>query len=315
MCSFHRLRRMLKICYLGLVNMPNWLKKIVLLIVKNEGYMKKYLTLSLFTLITTVSFASYQAPAPGDSTEAEDDDCAVFDFIPAEGIYSQWDTEVVHYYGQNTIEQFANTRLTLAHNSNCDFFFPVPNALITSKFGPRGRRHKMHKGIDIDLETGDPVYAAFEGKVRYAMYNESYGNCVVIRHPNGLETYYAHLSRIDVKSGDYVQAGDHLGAGGNTGHSRGSHLHFEIRFLGVAIDPFTIIQEGKNELALQSFVVNQRSEKVATIKTTEKYHTVQPGDDLQKIGELYCVPVSVLMQLNAITEDQMLALDSQIRYQ
>lgn len=277
--------------------------------------MKNILTLSVFTLITTWGFASYQAPGPGDSTDVHSECDAFDDIIPADGIYSQWDTEVVHYYGQNTIEQFANTRLTLAHNTNCDFFFPVPNGYITSKFGVRGRKHKMHKGIDIDLETGDPVFAAFEGKVRYAMYNESYGNCIVIRHPNGLETYYAHLSRIDVKSGDYVQAGDHLGAGGNTGHSRGSHLHFEVRFLGVAIDPFSIIKEGENKLALQSFVINQKSEKVATIKTTEKYHTVQPGDDLQRIGELYCVPVSVLMELNAITEDQMLALDSQIRYQ
>lgn len=277
--------------------------------------MKRILTSSIFALITSLGFASYQTPDPGDSTNVDNECDAFDDIIPAEGMYSQWDTEVVHYYGQNTIEQFANTRLTLAHNSNCDFFFPVPNALITSKFGPRGRRHKMHKGIDIDLETGDAVYSAFEGKVRYAMYNESYGNCVVIRHPNGLETYYAHLSKIHVKSGDYVQAGVHLGDGGNTGHSRGSHLHFEVRFLGVAIDPFTIIKEGENKLALQSFVVNQHSEKVAVIRTSEKFHLVQPGDDLHRIAELYCVPVSVLIELNAISEDQMLALDSRIRYQ
>jgi len=277
--------------------------------------MKKLITSSLFTLITAAAFAAHHAPEPGDSTET-DNVCDIFEeLIPADGLYSQWDTEVVHYYGQNTIEQFANTRLVLAHNSNCDFFFPVPNGHITSKFGPRGRRKRMHKGIDIDLETGDAVFAAFEGKVRYAMYNESYGNCVVVRHPNGLETYYAHLDKIHVKSGDYVQAGDYLGNGGNTGHSHGSHLHFEIRFLGVAIDPFTIIKEGENKLALQSFVVNQKSEKVAVIKTSEKYHVVQPGDDLQKIAELYCVPVAVLMELNAISEDQMLALDSMVRYQ
>ena len=283
--------------------------------------MKEILTISIFTLTTTFGFASYQAPDPGDSTETLDlehdhKDCGVFDdIIPADGFYSQWDTEVVHYYGQKNIEQFANTRLTLAHNSNCDFFFPVPNALITSKFGPRGRKHRMHKGIDIDLETGDAVHAAFEGKIRYAMYNDSYGNCVVIRHPNGLETYYAHLDKILVKSGDYVQAGDYLGAGGNTGRSRGSHLHFEVRFLGVAIDPFSIIKEGEFKLALESFVVNQKSEKIAVIKSTEKFHLVQPGDDLQKIAEIYCVPVATLIELNSVSEDQMLALDSRLRYQ
>lgn len=278
--------------------------------------MKQFLASTLLTLTTAFAFASFQAPQPGDTTETENKECDAFDdLIPADGFYSQWDTEVVHYYGQHTIEQFANTRLTLTHNSNCDFFFPVPNGVITSKFGPRGRKHRMHKGIDIDIETGDAIYAAFEGKVRYAMYNQSYGNCVVIRHPNGLETYYAHMEKLHVKSGDYVQAGDYLGAGGNTGHSRGSHLHFEVRFLGVAIDPFTIIKEGENKLALQSFVVNKKSEKIATIKTGEKFHLVQPGDDLQKIAEMYCVPVAVLLELNAITEDHMLALDSMLRYQ
>lgn len=278
--------------------------------------MKKLLTTNLLALIATATFAANQLPHPGDTVETDNHVCDHFeDIMPADNFYEQWDTEVVHYYGQRTIEQFANTRLILAHNSNCDFFFPVPNGRITSKFGPRGRRGRMHKGIDVDLETGDAVYAAFEGKVRYAMYNESYGNCVVIRHPNGLETYYAHLDKIAVKSGDYVQAGDYLGPGGNTGRSRGSHLHFEIRFLGVAIDPFTLIKESEYKLALETFVVNYKSEKVATIRTTEKYHLVQPGDDLQRIAELYCVPVAVLRELNPVTEDMMLALDSKIRYQ
>lgn len=277
--------------------------------------MKKLLTLSFFPLFTTLGTAYSQTSISGDSVHVHHD-CDVFDdIIPADEFYGQWDTEAVHYYGQNTIEQFANTRLTLAHNSNCDFFFPVPSGYITSKFGPRGRKKKMHKGIDIDLETGDAVYSAFEGKVRYAMYNSSYGNCVVVRHPNGLETYYAHLNKLGVKPGDYVQAGDYLGDGGNTGRSRGSHLHFEVRFLGVPIDPFTIIKEGEQKLALESFVVNQSRQKIATITTTERYHTVKPGDDLQRIAEIYCVPVAILLELNAITEDQMLILDSTVRYQ
>ncbi len=85
--------------------------------------------------------------------------------------------------------------------------------------------------------------------------------------------------------------------------------------MGVAIDPFTINNEGEHKRALQSFVVNQQSEKVAIIKTTEKYHLVQPGDDLQKIAEIYRVPAALLMELNSISEDQMLALDSRLRYQ
>jgi hypothetical protein len=279
--------------------------------------MKKMWMSNLFALFTAANiFAHAYQPNPGDTVETETHVCGHFDdFIPADGFYGQWDPDVVHYYGEKTIEQFANTRLLLAHNSQCDFFFPVPGGRITSKFGPRGKKHKMHKGIDIDLETGDPVYAAFEGKVRYAQYNQSYGNCVVIRHPNGLETYYAHLDAIAVKSGDYVQAGDYLGPGGNTGRSRGSHLHFEIRFLGVAIDPFSVIRESDFKLALETMIINHRSEKVATIRTAEKFHVVKPGDDLQFIAELYCVPVAQILELNGINEDQMLVLDSRIRYQ
>jgi murein DD-endopeptidase MepM/ murein hydrolase activator NlpD len=278
--------------------------------------MKEILTTSLFALLTATMFGMSYQPNPGDSVESEGHTCNHFeDIFPAENIYGQWDTDVVHYYGQQTIEQFANTRLVLAHNSNCDFFFPVPNGRITSKFGPRGRKGRMHKGIDIDLETGDPVYSAFEGKVRYAAYNDSYGNCVVVRHPNGLETYYAHLDKLGVASGDYVQAGDYLGTGGNTGRSRGSHLHFEVRFLGVPIDPLSIIKEGEYKLALESLVINSKSEKVAVIRTGEKYHTVQPGDDLQSIAEKYCVSVASLIELNSISENTMLLIDSKIRFQ
>lgn len=113
-------------------------------------------------------------------------------------------------------------------------------ARITSKYGPRRRR--MHKGIDLKVLKGDTIRAAFNGKVRIkAFERRGYGYYVVLRHPNGLETIYGHLSKILVEENQIVRAGETIGLGGNTGRSTGSHLHFETRFLGQAINPAEII--------------------------------------------------------------------------
>ena len=99
---------------------------------------------------------------------------------------------------------------------------------VYSPFGPRRRRR--HQGVDLPLHTGDPVYAAFDGKVRLSKYHRGYGNLVIIRHENGLETFYGHLSRREVEPGDWVRAGEVIGLGGSTGRSNGPHLHFETRY-------------------------------------------------------------------------------------
>ena len=103
------------------------------------------------------------------------------------------------------------------------------------KFGPR--RGRRHQGVDIPLKTGDPIYAAFTGKVRMSKYLGGYGNVVVIRHENGIETFHGHLSKRMVEVGDWVNAGDIIGLGGSTGRSTGPHLHFETRYQGFAFDP------------------------------------------------------------------------------
>lgn len=115
-----------------------------------------------------------------------------------------------------------------------EFCFPVKNAK-TSNYG--WRWHRGHHGVDIRLNTGDPVHCAFSGIVRVAARMGGYGNCVVVRHPNGLETLYGHLSQIKVKPYQEVQAGDIIGLGGSTGNSTGPHLHFEVRFLYQTFDP------------------------------------------------------------------------------
>lgn len=123
-------------------------------------------------------------------------------------------------------------------NDSSEFCFPVRNAK-TSTYGWRWKRG--HHGVDIRLRTGDPVHAAFGGTVRVASRMGGYGNCVVIRHTNGLETLYGHLSKINVKHGQHVEAGEVIGLGGSTGRSTGPHLHFECRFLYQTFDPEWIL--------------------------------------------------------------------------
>lgn len=118
---------------------------------------------------------------------------------------------------------------------------PVKGRL-TSPFGYRPRFGRMHKGVDLNLQVGDTVRASFDGRIRITQYEgKGYGYYVVVRHDNGLETVYGHLSRFLVKPNQYVKAGDPIALGGNTGRSTGPHLHFETRFMGIAINPATII--------------------------------------------------------------------------
>ncbi|MBO6248083.1 MAG: M23 family metallopeptidase, partial [Bacteroidales bacterium] len=110
---------------------------------------------------------------------------------------------------------------------------------VYSKFGYRHRRR--HQGADLPLQTGTPVYAAFDGKVRLSKYYKGYGNLVILRHENGLETFYAHLSKTMVSEDEWVSAGSIIGLGGSTGRSSGPHLHFETRYKGYAFDPEWLI--------------------------------------------------------------------------
>ena len=119
------------------------------------------------------------------------------------------------------------------------FSMPIEQSFITSNFGRRWNRN--HNGVDIKAYRGDTVYSAFGGKVRVVKYEPNgYGNVIVIRHWNGLETVYGHLSKQIVKVNDIVEAGQAIGLAGNTGRSTGTHLHFETRFCGLPINPLEI---------------------------------------------------------------------------
>ena len=154
----------------------------------------------------------------------------------AHSFKSKWSNEDVITCTTNDVSLMTDTLwmcvLDSLHNN-----YAIPfDGQMTSKYGYR--RGRRHNGVDIDLETGDTICAAFDGKIRYAKYHENgFGNLIVIRHYNGLETYYAHCSKLMVAPNQDVKAGDPIGLGGNTGHSSGSHLHFEVRFYDNPINP------------------------------------------------------------------------------
>ena len=152
---------------------------------------------------------------------------------PAEDIYDlNWSHTTVHPYNVNDAPNTYKIDLR-------EFSMPLKkNMTVTSKVGYRVRFKRMHKGVDISLHVGDTIYACFDGKVRMTAYQPSgYGNVVVLRHYNGLETIYGHMSKILVKENQYVRNGQPIGLGGNTGRSTGPHLHLETRFCGDLIDP------------------------------------------------------------------------------
>ena len=145
-----------------------------------------------------------------------------------------WDSPRVNCYDGIEIPATAKIDVT-------GFYMPVSGQL-TSAYGYRPRFRRMHRGVDLNLNTGDTVRAAFNGRVRIVNYEaKGYGKYVVIRHDNGLETVYGHFSKHLVERNQFVKAGEPIGLGGNTGRSFGAHLHFETRYLGVAINPAAII--------------------------------------------------------------------------
>jgi len=189
---------------------------------------------------------------------------------PAGDIYSTWDhTSALIAPG------------ALPPNFKVDlrgFAMPTPSRKITSKFGPRWGR--QHKGLDIKVYIGDTIYAAFDGKVRIVKFNAGgWGYYVVLRHPNGLETLYGHLSKQLVKEDEIVRAGQPIGLGGNSGASTGSHLHFETRLLGTAINPALMFDFEGQDVTGDYYVVNtgtiQNTKKAAVATTLTAKEEVQ----------------------------------------
>jgi murein DD-endopeptidase MepM/ murein hydrolase activator NlpD len=161
------------------------------------------------------------------------------------------------------------------------------------------------------------VKCAFEGTVRISRKSSTFGNVVVVRHKNGLETIYAHLSRLDVKIGDHVEAGDLLGLGGNTGRSRGSHLHFEVRYKGMAINPESVISFEYGTLLVDKLLIDKHCfnyvKDYSKYKGKSHYYQVRKGDTLSKIAQRHKVSVNTLCKLNKITKKTILRPGRKLR--
>jgi murein DD-endopeptidase MepM/ murein hydrolase activator NlpD len=171
-----------------------------------------------------------------------------------------------------------------------------------------------HDGLDISLKKGDSVKVAFDGKVRYATYNRGgYGNLVIVRHFNGLETYYAHLSKLIVRPDQTVKAGDIIGLGGSTGRSFAPHLHFEVRYRDKPLDPLRFIDfEQKQLVAGYKLIVNNNKREPRALKK-DTYHRIKRGESLQKIAKIYGVTVKHLCAINNLSPKAKLKKGSKIK--
>ena len=232
---------------------------------------------------------------------------------PALSLYPNWSNQYVHAYGKEVIIPESYT-IDLT-----GFHMPTPSTRITSPFGPRWRR--MHNGLDLKVNIGDTIVAAFDGKVRIVRYERrGYGKYVVIRHDNGLETIYGHLSKQLVEENQLVKAGEVIGLGGNTGRSTGSHLHFETRFLGIAINPIYMFDFPKQDIVADTYTFRKAkgvkragSHDTQVADGTIRYHKVKSGDTLSRIAKLRGVSVSTLCKLNRIKPTTTLRIGQVLR--
>lgn len=168
---------------------------------------------------------------------------------------NNWDTMSIFAYRNIELKDLQEVMQLKLIDSLSEFCPPIVGRVL-SKYGPRRRRN--HNGVDIPLRVGEPILASFDGKVRYAKYNSGgYGFLVILRHKNGLETWHAHLSRLNVKPGDYVKAGQVIGFGGNTGRSRGPHLHFEMRYADQSFDPEFVVDFENGLIRYQTFALER----------------------------------------------------------
>lgn len=228
---------------------------------------------------------------------------------PADSAYNFiWTDARVNPYGNLFDQLNEDIRIPMA-----GFRLPHPG-YVTSPYGMR--RYRMHKGTDIKVQIGDSIRSAWDGQIRIVGWDpQGYGYYVVVRHDNGLETIYGHLSTPLVDEYQRIYAGEVLGLGGNTGRSTGSHLHWEIRYLGEAMNPAGFVDfatgqlKNKEEYVIGIKAMKQKKAEQAAMK----YHKVKQGDTLSGIAKKYGTTVKKLCQLNGIKETKILQIGMKIR--
>ena len=246
---------------------------------------------------------------------------------PGLDLYPSWNNEFVQAYGNAIVPESYTFDLK-------GFCMPTEHTRITDVFGYRPRRRRAHYGLDIKVYVGDTIRAAFDGKVRIVKNQgrRGYGKYVVIRHDNGLETVYGHLSKQLVDINQLVKAGEPIALGGNTGRSTGSHLHFETRFLGEVINPEFMFDFPNQDIVSDSYLfvrganryAYQRTRALAAVKSGKsgaaeaeksaiRYHKIRKGDTLGRISRLYHVSIDRLCQVNGIKRTTTLRIGQVLR--
>lgn len=233
--------------------------------------------------------------------------------VPAAHLYPEWKNSGVHY----TTALPDSFRIDLR-----GYVMPTTNTKITDIFGYRPRRRRVHNGLDIKVQRGDTIYAAFDGKVRITAYQRrGYGHYILIRHNNGIETLYAHLTKKLVTVNQDVRAGDPIGLGGNTGRSSGAHLHFETLLLGKALNP-ALFFDFKNQKTTSDTYLYRRpgskyieNGKVKVAGPEPKYHKVKSGETIGKIARKYGVSQATIFKLNKLSPSSVIRIGQTIRYQ
>ena len=271
----------------------------------------------------------YQAPFLKNYDDEDDEEGSLQPFtLDDEGVDSEediileaFDTMAIHLPKLNPSSIDEPIMLELPK-----FSWPTPTtARVSSHFGRRRRR--WHYGLDLAQPTGEPIYAAFDGVVRISKRNRSYGNLVIIHHANGLETYYAHMSKRDVAVGDHVKSGDQIGLCGNTGRSFGSHLHFEIRYMGNAMNPEDVLDCSTHDLISHTLTLTSDSfRKVGNSRvggrssggsssgaSSSGWYRVRSGDTLEKIARRNGTTVKRLCQLNGIKATSTLRVGQRLK--
>ncbi len=245
-----------------------------------------------------------------------------------------WDTEKLFPYKEVDMSAMPNSVVIELLDSVTGYHCPYQGTI-----HPRGkygmRRRRQHQGIDLPLKTGDPIYATFSGRVRISQYNRGgYGNLVIIRHDNGLETYYGHLSERMVTPNQWVEAGQVIGLGGSTGRSTGPHLHYETRYYGQSFDPERLIDFKSGELCRDMFLLKksyfsihskagqdfdeeianaEQDKKEDAEKAAMRYHTIRKGDTLGHLARRYGTTVGNICRLNGIKSTTILRLGRKLR--
>ena len=233
-----------------------------------------------------------------------------------------WTNEQLHAYKSYSKELIPDEVDLLLADENNHYCAPITGKV---RSGYAFRRTREHQGIDVPLSTGDTIKAAFDGVVRYVGVTKQtggYGNLVIIRHSNGLETYYGHLSKHLCSVNEVVKAGDVIGLGGSTGRSTGPHLHFEARYKGQTFDPSRLIDFETGNLRDSLLTLKKhyysiyshygQSDEESIAASSRIVYSIKSGDTLGRVAQKYGTTVTAICRLNSISSKKLLRIGERI---